>query len=58
MRKPRPLFTAIISATITTMKAVPMPMRAPARIYGVAAGRMTRRNMVIWLAPRLRAARM
>ena len=32
MRKPSPLLTAIISATMTTMKAVPMPMRMPDRM--------------------------
>ena len=32
IRKPRPLLTAIISATITTMKAVPLPIRTPDRM--------------------------
>ena len=57
MRKPSPLFTAIISDTMTTMNAVPIPIRTPDRMYGTAAGRITRRNMVLPLAPRLRAAR-
>ncbi len=58
IRKPSPLFTAIISETITTMNAVPMPIRAPVRMYGVAAGTITRRKSVLRSAPRFCAARM
>ncbi len=57
MRYPRPEFTAIISATITTMNATPIPTRTPVSTKGMAAGSTTRRKSVHWPAPRLRAAR-
>ena len=57
IRYPSPLLTAIISATITTMNATPMPTRRPARIDGIAPGKSTRQKSVPEGAPRFCAAR-
>ena len=42
--KPSPLVTPSISAATITTQAIPSASRNPVRIWGNAAGRMTRRN--------------